>query len=126
MAANISIIEEMFEPPSFIAYWHEIKSVYESMGFSDDLSDSQRIEEYSYIAEQVNKFVSSKKTQVLRHGDNLDRIEAEVEAIAAKLTDKASTRKQLVYIALRDSWVIQLHSNVQYLQQQRIEDDERY
>ena len=107
---EISDIRECFREVPLLGYWQGIKRVYELMGFNDPMTDSQLIDEYSYISEQMRKFVSKKYNEVMQYEDDLAAMSEKVEEIIGKVDESSKERKMLVYYMLRDDWLVQLYN----------------
>lgn len=100
-------ITQYFLMPDILGYWQDIKRRYETMGFADKLSDRERIDEYDYITQQMNKYISRHQDQVLADAD-LERMLAEVSDMHAHAPFEGRERKMLVYFSMRDDWLRQL------------------
>ena len=106
---DIEIIERAFYMPNILGYWGDIQARYNMMGFTDKLTDKDKIEEYDYITRQLNKYISSHKVQITKSND-LDTMLAVVEELHSKAPFEAKERKTLVYMAMRDSWLEGLYT----------------
>ena len=98
-------IENIFLMPNLIGWWYPIQNKYRQFGFNDVLSDAEMIEEYDYIAHNLNKYISSHKNQVMGSGD-FEQMYDELEALHAKADEGGKERKKLVYASLRDDWLV--------------------
>jgi hypothetical protein len=110
----IKSIKDLFKTPSLLGLWPLCKAKYEELGFTDELSDRDKIDEYTYIYEQYKKFVFSHQVPVLKHSRSLYSMNEYVEELIAKTAEKADTRKKLVYFALRDDWLTVLWQTIQW------------
>lgn len=107
---SLANIKDCFREIPLLGYWAAIQATYNNMGFSDPMSDSQLIGEYSYISEQMHKFVSKKYTEIMRYQDNLEAMIDCVDEIIDRLEDTSNDRRTLVYYMLRDDWLAQLRN----------------
>lgn len=112
MASNddITDIRNCFQEIPLLGYWAAIKQTYMNMGFTDPMTDSQKIDEYAYISEQMHKFVSKKYNEIMQYEDDLNAMAEKVEDILERVEENSRDRKTLVYYMLRDDWLIQLHN----------------
>jgi hypothetical protein len=88
-----------------VASWESLCDTYDSLRFADPLSDSERLEEYKWIVQQMNSFLSKMRTKLLSCRDK----EAMVEMLGMSFTPtgkmELSARRALVYQKLRQQWV---------------------
>lgn len=111
-ADNAEMIESWFDVKDFIGLWPDILNRYTSMGFTDPLTDEQRIREFSYISEQLHKYVSRKHKDFMACKDNLPMMLSKIDNALNTAREKADSRKEIVYISMRDDWLIGLYSLV--------------
>lgn len=111
---QIELLEQLFYMPNLVGWWYQIQNKYRQFGFNDVLSDAEMIEEYDYIAHNLNKYISSHKHQIMDSGD-LEQIYNELESLHAKADDGGKERKKLVYASLRDDWLINAMGNVEVM-----------
>lgn len=121
---DLEAIDNCFADVPLLGYWDSIKLTYESMGFTDPMTDSQRIEEYSYISEQLHKFIAKKHTELMKYRDSLQDMYDAVGYIIEGLAETSKDRKMLVYYMLRDSWLIGLRNTIWYTMMTPKEEDE--
>lgn len=121
-------LDELFVPLGLVEIWPQISMRYKYFDFNDTISDEQRYDEYIWVNEQFRKFIGSKKAQVLGWAEDLDKLEANVEQWLADGSEKITTgkgesiRPRLVYVAMRNDWLIQLLHVVKFL----MEDEDGY
>jgi hypothetical protein len=88
-----------------VASWESLCDTYDSLRFADPLSDSERLEEYKWIVQQMNSFLSKMRTKLLSCRDK----EAMVEMLSMSFNPtgkmELSARRALVYQKLRQQWV---------------------
>ena len=111
---RVEEVERLFYMPNLIGWWYPIQNKYRQFGFKDDMSDTETIEEYDYIAHNLNKYISSHKLQIVGDGD-LEDMRDNLEALHAKADDGGRERKKLVYASLRDDWLISTMSAIDLL-----------
>lgn len=99
----------LFTDPTFEGAWMEIKQEYESLGFQDDISDAEMIDEFKYIAQQMRKYKFSHQDQILAY-DSYEDMASEVEALIGKAKEYGDCRKEIVYNFLRDQWLYNLYN----------------
>jgi len=122
------ILDDLFVPMGLVEMWPQISMRYKYFEFSDDITDEQRYDEYIWVVEQYRKFVGSKKAQVMSWVEDLEKIAANAEQWLADGSEKITTAKgesirpRLVYVAMRNDWLIQLLHVTKYL----MEEDDGY
>jgi hypothetical protein len=88
-----------------VASWESLNDTYDMLRFTDPLSDAERLEEYKWIVQQMNSFLTKMRTRLLSCKD----LEAMVEMLRTSFTPtgkmELSTRRALVYQKLRQQWV---------------------
>ena len=117
------LAENLFQVKSFEEIWFDIKQLYEAMGFSDKLTDKERIEEYTYISQQLRKYVSSKQDVVLSKDTYGDMVLV-LEDLIAKAPEYSSIRKELVYGFLRDHWLLEVYGALSRFMENDEEEEE--
>lgn len=91
--------------------WESIQAEYTRLGFTDQLSDKEKIEEYQWIATQVNRYISKHQNEI-ESGKTVEDTLERIEALISKSQDCNKDRKSLIYQSLRDSWLIEIYNLV--------------
>lgn len=114
-------IDEETRHIDVVASWESLCDTYDALRFTDQLSDAERLEEYKWIVQQMNAFLSKIKTKLLSCKD----MEAMIEMLGASFTPtgkvELSTRRSLVYQKLRQQWI---RTTVMKLQTMRMEEQD--
>lgn len=88
-----------------VASWENLCDTYDALRFTDKLSDADRLEEFKWIVQQMNSFLTKMRTKLLSCKD----VEAMVDALKASYTPAGkidlSARRALVYQKLRQRWM---------------------
>lgn len=88
-----------------VASWESLNDTYDALRLTDPLSDTERLEEYKWIVQQMNSFLTRMRTRMLSCKD----LEAMTEMLGASFTPlgkmELGTRRALVYQKLRQQWV---------------------
>ena len=116
-------LEQMCYMPSLIGWWDTIRAKYAQFGFCDVMTDEQTIEEFDYIAKQLNRYISTHQREILENRD-LDTMREVVTALHAKAEDAGKERKKLVYTSLRDDWLVGLILGIEGMMQEPGEEEE--
>lgn len=117
-------LDELFIPLGLVEMWPQITMRYDYFKFQDNISDEQRYDEYIWVVEQYRKFIGSKKSQVLSWSEDLEKLETNVEQWLADGSEKISTgkgesiRPRLVYVAIRNDWLVQLLHVTRFLMEE--------
>ena len=107
-----------------ITSWEVLNDTYDMLRLTDPLSDAERLEEYKWIVQQVNSFLSKMRTRLLSCKD----LDSMVECLAATMTPagkvELSTRRALVYQKLRQQWVVTRLRTLQMMAEQEKEEED--
>lgn len=107
------IVMQAFQMPSFSVAWDVIDQAYKSRGLGSSMTDEEKIEEYSYIAKQMNKYISRVQPTILKNGaSDLKKILEAVEECISGADEYSQTRSNLMYCFMRDSWLQGLYGTV--------------
>lgn len=108
-----------------VASWESLNDTYDVLRLTDPLSDTERLEEYKWIVQQMNSFLSKMRTKMLSCKD----VEAMIEMLGTSFTPigkvDLSTRRSLVYQKLRQQWVRTEMVRLQTMQTQQMEMEEK-
>ena len=107
-----------------VASWESLCDTYDALRFTDQLSDAERLEEFKWIVQQMNSFLSKIRTKLLSCKD----IEAMTEMLAKSINPigkvELAERKSLVYQKLRQRWMMTKISELSLMQAQQEETEE--
>lgn len=88
-----------------VASWESLNDTYDALRLTDPLSDAERLEEYKWIVQQMNSFLTKMRTRMLSCKD----LETMIEMLGTSFTPagkvELSARRALVYQKLRQQWV---------------------
>lgn len=88
-----------------VASWESLCDTYDALRFTDPLSDASRLEEFRWIVQQMNSFLTKMRTRLLSCKD----MEAMVEMLGTAFVPtgkvELGSRKALAYQKLRQQWV---------------------
>ena len=104
----------MFRAKDFHGMWFIIKQNYEELGFSDPMTDQQKIDEYKWIVQQLRKYMFSKQDEIMACGSIEDMIDF-VDMLIGKADEYAEERKKIVYNFIRDGWLYELRNYLSML-----------
>lgn len=117
-------IDEETRHIDVIASWESLNDTYDALRLTDPLSDAERLEEYKWIVQQMNSFLTKTRTKLLSCKD----IDAMIEMLWASFTPmgkmELSTRRALVYQKLRQQWVRTEIMRLQTMQAQETEEQD--
>ena len=98
-------IEDETRHIDVVASWENLCDTYDTLRFSDPLSDAERLEEFKWIVQQMNSFLTKMKTKLLSCKNMEIMIEMLRENYNPAGKMELSARKTLVYQKLRQQWV---------------------
>lgn len=88
-----------------VASWESLCDTYDALRFTDPLSDEERLEEFKWITQQMNAFLTKMRSKLL----TCQNKEAMVELMASSMSPSGKmelgTRKALVYQKLKQQWL---------------------
>ena len=109
------LLDRLFMMNSFSTTWATIDKVYQEHRVGEKMEDDERIAEYSYINQQLRKYISSAETIVRGCGSDVQRMRKEIENMISTAAEYADTRKQLMYNFTRDIWLLDLYSAIMWI-----------
>lgn len=118
------VVNYLCELKSFEFMWANIDGYYQNM-FHDDISDEQRIDEYKYIVQQLNKYISKRKEELIKL-DSMEDMAGQVIVWLGESSQYGGSRKELVYNFLRDAWLREVLSALSTMLEQVEEQDEEW
>lgn len=103
------------ETPTYYDYFHNIDRSYMTFGFKDEITDAQRLEEYSSIYQQFRKFVGSKASTIMGMQENLDSLVVWCDDQLRKADIYPKTRVDMVYNSMKVDWLRQVRNQAEAL-----------
>lgn len=88
-----------------VASWESLCDTYDALRFTDPLSDAERLEEFRWIVQQMNSFLTKIRTKLLSCKDMETMAEVLGMSFVPSGKVELSTRRALVYQKLRQQWV---------------------
>lgn len=104
-----------------VASWESLQDTYDMLGFTDELSDADRMEEYKWIIKEMNKHLSRARKTLLTCRD-LDAMKQALMDMMTSTTQTVSGRPDLTYRKLKQRWVGQMLSKVTTMMEQEKEE----
>lgn len=95
----------MFVMPPYFDYYPVIFRKYKDFEFSDELTDSERMEEFASIYQQFKKFIGSKMAVVMGMQENLHSLRAFLDDQLERSDVYPKTRVDMVYNSLKVDWL---------------------
>lgn len=96
-------LSKIFIKWTLLDWWDTLIQAYKEMGFTDQLSDEAKIEEFTKITDLMNTWIIKAEKAVTPHWpfNKDDGIEA-----FSKLSERCAlnSRVRIVYVRLRDNW----------------------
>ena len=106
MAWNNELLDEMTALLDFRNMFSVIDQTYQSLNLGKDMTDEEKIEEYSWINQQMRKFAGSKKTY-LADKRNYEEVVHQIEDWLTNSNEYGKSRKELIYGFLRDQMLVE-------------------
>lgn len=106
-----------------VASWENLCDTYDALRFTDQLSDATRLEEFRWIVQQMNSFLTKIKTKMLSCKDLQAMMDMLRESYIPTGKVDLSTRKALVYQKLRRQWISTAISGIQIMMEMEEEQD---
>ncbi len=114
----ITIADQMLVQPELHREWPRLLDQYSYLGFTDNISDADRIKEFTWIIKELRKLISKQST-VLRNMRNLEETLGYLTALQKRTksggggTEYPEDRMHLVYSVMRDDWIEGYIQNVE-------------
>lgn len=102
----------MFETPPFYEFYPTIMQKYSYFGFTDKLTDEQRLSEFAEVYQQFRKFVGSKMSAVMDRQENLDSLLTYLEDQRDRSDVYPKTRVEMVRNSLKVDWIDRCRNQV--------------
>ena len=99
----------MFQARDFETMWYAIKDEYKDLGFVDSIDDKTRIDEYTWITQQLRKYMFSKQDEIMGC-DSLEDMVAKIDSLIGKAGEYGDERKKVVYNFMRDHWLYEVRN----------------
>ena len=112
-------LKVMFEMPAYFDFYPSISRKYKDFEFSDELTDSERLEEYASVYQQFKKFVGSKMAVVMGMQENLLSLAAFIDDQLEKSDVYPKSRIDMVYNSLKVDWLRRVRNQVASIIEQR-------
>jgi hypothetical protein len=120
----IAELEGAFVPRDYQSMWFQLNAKYKSLGFSDAISDEQRIREYEYIVKQFRKYISSQKDTFMECRNAEDML-ALINDRLDNAKEYGSSRSDLVYNFVKDDWLHEIQGYlINWMYYEKTEEDE--
>lgn len=117
-------IDEETRHIDVVASWESLCDTYDTLRFTDQLADAERLDEFKWIVQQMNSFLTKIRTRLLSCKD----IEAMIEMLGTTMNPAGkmdlSTRRALVYQKLRQQWVRTTAAKLQTQIKEEMEDQD--
>lgn len=88
-----------------VASWESLCDTYDALRFTDQLADAERLEEFKWIVQQMNVFLTKIRKKML----SCKNLDAMIEMLEAAYTPagkmELSARRALVFQKLRQQWI---------------------
>jgi hypothetical protein len=99
-------IEDQCTQRDFVASWETLLSIYDQMGFTDSITDAQRIEEFKYVIHETNRFLSRIRGALRKATDMEAAVEVLRRAYGSNDSQAPWERRSLVFMRLKQDWVV--------------------
>lgn len=118
-------VEEETRHIDVVASWESLCDTYDALRFTDPLSDAERLDEFKWVVQQMNVFLSKIRTKLLSCKD----LEAMIEVLGLSYTPAGkmdlSARRSLVYQKLKQQWVRTEIARIKTMMLQEMEMEEQ-
>lgn len=105
-------LKVMFAMPPYFDYYPIISRKYKDFEFSDELTDSERMEEFASIYQQFKKFIGSKMAMIMGMQENLHSLKSFIEDQIDRSDVYPKSRVDMVYNSLKVDWLRQVLNQV--------------
>lgn len=112
-------LKVMFIMLPYFDYYPVISRKYKDFEFSDELTDSERMEEFASIYQQFKKFIGSKMAMVMGMQENLHSLKAFLDDQLERSDVYPKTRVDMVYNSLKVDWLRKVINQVTAIIEQK-------
>ena len=118
------LVDEETTHVDVVASWENLCGVYDALRFTDVLADSERLEEFKWITQQMNSFLSKMRTKLL----SCSTVDAMMDLLeqsyfpAGKV--ELSDRKSLAFQCLKQRWITMLKHRLRMLDEEMLVKEE--
>ena len=99
-----------------VASWENLYNTYDSLRLTDQLSDEERLEEFKWIIQQMNSFLTKIRTRLMTCKNARVMTDLLKDSFVPKGQVELSTRKALVYQKLRRQWIRSMIMSLQSME----------
>jgi len=117
------ISDGLLSADDFYAIWTDLNQMYSELGFSDPMTDADRVREYTYIAQQLKKYIGSKKGRILAC-ESLSEMCDVVEGMMERTREYGTDRLDVAYNFYRDRWLANVYNVLSQIAVSEHEEDE--
>lgn len=96
-------VEDETRQLDLVASWESLCETYRALEFSDQLTDSVRMEEFKWIVKEMNKHLTRARRKLMTCKDAESTRDALAEMYST--ATQVSSRQELAYHKLRQMWV---------------------
>lgn len=101
-----------------VASWENLCSTYDALRFTDPLSDVNRLEEYKWITQNMNRFLTKMRNKLLTCINREAMIEVLHQSLNPTGKVELGTRQALAYQKLRQQWIMSTITKLNLMEQQ--------
>lgn len=109
-----------------VASWEVLCDVYDTLRFSDPLSDTVRLEEFKWIVREMNKFLTRMRSKLMSCIDPESMILVLKQSFTPAGKVQIEGRRSLAYQKLRQRWISQMIAQLEQMTMKEEEDDGGY
>lgn len=102
----------MFDTPAYFDYYPTISRKYKDFEFTDELTDTERMEEFASVYQQLRKFIGSKQAVIMGMQENLWSLKAFIDDQLEKSDVYPKSRVDMVYNSLKVDWLRRVANQV--------------
>lgn len=91
-----------------VASWETLCDIYDALRFHDAVSDAMRLEEFKWIIQETNKFLTRMRNGLAKAKDYRSAVEYLGNQFKSQEAKAINSRQSLAYNKLRQRWAMQL------------------
>lgn len=97
--------DNAFNMPGFDTMYPDIMERYKLLGFTDPLTDADKLKEAKWITEQIRKFVNTKKAPWHKMLERPEAMLANVNDVIEKSKEYPDNRQEMIYMQIKADWL---------------------
>lgn len=102
-----------------VASWENLCGTYEALMFTDTMSDNERLEEFKWVIQQMNAFLTRIRSKLLTCKDVDSMLKILEQNVVPRGKMELTERKALVYQKLKQRWIKTIAAQLETMREEQ-------